>query len=222
MDARATSTDEDLLEGIDDLNVAACRARRRMLSLLAEAERRELWREHGAHDMAHFVSMRYGVSWWKADRWMAAARALPRLPLICDALERGELSMDKVVELTRFATPESEVRLIRWASCVSAAAIRRRADLEVRRTREEAEQVEVDRFVRWWTFDEGRRFALEAELPAADGAVLARAIDRLTARTRPSHGSWDPATSPPAAPTRSSRWPRVRLSRIPTRRRRRS
>jgi hypothetical protein len=33
--------------------------------------------------------------------------------------------------------------------------------------------------VTWWYFDEGRRFALEAELPAASGAKIARALDRV-------------------------------------------
>lgn len=40
------------------------------------------------------------------------------------------------------------------------------------------------RSVGWWYFDEGRRFALEAELPAAEGAVVARALERV-ARTIP-------------------------------------
>jgi hypothetical protein len=33
--------------------------------------------------------------------------------------------------------------------------------------------------VSWWYFDEGRRFALEAELPASAGAKVARTLDRL-------------------------------------------
>ena len=36
----------------------------------------------------------------------------------------------------------------------------------------------------WWYYDDGRRFGLQADLPAADGAVVARAIERL-ARTIP-------------------------------------
>ena len=39
--------------------------------------------------------------------------------------------------------------------------------------------VELTRFASWWYFDDGRRFGLEAELPAAQGAVLALALDRL-------------------------------------------
>src|SRR5204862_4596975 len=34
----------------------------------------------------------------------------------------------------------------------------------------------------WWYFDEGRRFGLEAELPAAQGAIVARAIERMAER----------------------------------------
>ena len=30
----------------------------------------------------------------------------------------------------------------------------------------------------WWYFDEGRRFGLEAELPAAQGAFVAQALER--------------------------------------------
>jgi Domain of unknown function (DUF222)/HNH endonuclease len=33
--------------------------------------------------------------------------------------------------------------------------------------------------VSWWYFDDGRRFGLEADLPAADGTVVARALERL-------------------------------------------
>jgi hypothetical protein len=45
----------------------------------------------------------------------------------------------------------------------------------------EAAQVERDRYLRWKYFDDGRRFALEGELPAADGAVVSRALDRVAA-----------------------------------------
>ena len=34
----------------------------------------------------------------------------------------------------------------------------------------------------WWYFDEGRRFGLEAELPAADGEVVQRALERIAER----------------------------------------
>jgi hypothetical protein len=176
--------DDDVIADLDELNAVACRAQRRTLDRLAEADRQEVWQDYGAHDMAHFVSMRYGISWWKADRWVSAGHALPELPRIAAAFERGEVSIDAVVELTRFATADTEAELLRWAAQASVGAIRRRGDLETRRLKEEAEQVEDSRFLRWWVFDDGRRFALEAELPAADGAVVAQAIDRLASKMR--------------------------------------
>jgi hypothetical protein len=140
--------------------------------------------------MAHFVSMRYGVSWWKADRWIKAAVALERLPAISEALCSGELSIDKVVELTRFATRETEARLIRWAIVVSTAAVRRRADLEVRRESEEVQEAERVRSCEWWYVED--RFGLQADLPAADGAVVAKALERLSEQIPAMPGEEDP------------------------------
>jgi hypothetical protein len=76
--------------------------------------------------MPHRVSMFLGVSWWRADRWVKASHALESLHRIANALAAGSLSIDKVVELTRFVTPQTEERLIRLAR----AFPRRRSDAE--------------------------------------------------------------------------------------------
>ena len=80
------------------------------------------------------------------------------------------------MELTRFATPETEGSLIPWAERVSSGCIRRKADLAARQELRDADRW---RTLSWWYFDDGRRFALEAELPAAQGAVVARALERM-------------------------------------------
>jgi hypothetical protein len=144
---------------------------------VARADRAEVWRDSGTRDMAHFLAMRYGISEWKARRWIAAAYALERLPAISEAFGGGELGIDKVVELTRFATPETEARLLRWAERVSGAAIRHRGDVEARRHLEEAQQAERRRFLQWWYTDDA--FQLRGELPAAQGAIVAKALDRV-------------------------------------------
>jgi hypothetical protein len=54
--------------------------------------------------MAHWLAMRQGISQWKARRWIAAAHALEHLTDLARALSSGELGIDKVVELTRFAS----------------------------------------------------------------------------------------------------------------------
>jgi hypothetical protein len=87
--------------------------------------------------------------------------------------------VDKVVELARFATPETEAGLLPWARDVSSWCVRRRADLAVRQAIQEVQDADRARSLTWWYLDDGRRFGLEAELPAAQGALVARALGRL-------------------------------------------
>ena len=182
MHERDDATDDELIEGIDACHARVCDAQRAMFEALARADRRELWRDWGARDMAHWLSMRYGISHWKALRWIAAAYALEVLPRVSEAFASGRLSIDKVVELCRCATPQTEEGLLAWAQGVSCAAIRRRGDLAASASIEEMLDAERARFATWWWSDDGRRFGLSAELPAASGAVVARALQRLAER----------------------------------------
>jgi hypothetical protein len=97
-----------------------------LLEIIAECDEHELWRNDGARDTAAWLAAHLGISNWAARRWIHAAHALPQLPGIADAFEAGRLALDKVVELCRFATPETEAKLLAWALRVSPAAIRRR------------------------------------------------------------------------------------------------
>ncbi|MBI2237948.1 MAG: DUF222 domain-containing protein [Actinobacteria bacterium] len=173
------ASNEALIEGIDAFHRRISGAQRGLFLLIAEADRRGVWRNSGARDMAHWLSIRHGISEWKARRWIVAAHALEGLPLLSEAFCSGELGIDKVVELARFATPLTEGRLIRWARGVSCACIRRRADLAARQSIEDARDADRTRFLHWWYLDEGKRFGLEAELPASQGAVVAKALERL-------------------------------------------
>ncbi|MEX2458271.1 MAG: DUF222 domain-containing protein [Actinomycetota bacterium] len=170
------ASDVDVVSRLDSVYDRVCAAERELFALIAEMDRAESWRLSEARDLAHWLSMRYGISLWKAHRWVAAANALESLPGLSDAFERGRLGVDKVVELARFATANDEAGLIEWAETVSCARIRRVGDLAFR---PRGEELETTRKLNYWYFDDGARFGLEAELPAAQGAVVARAIERL-------------------------------------------
>jgi hypothetical protein len=177
-EAPLTGGDPDLIRAIDMSHARVGSAQRDLLAQIAEVDRREVWLDSGARDTAHWLAMRYGISHWKAHRWIAAAHALERLPCLAEALDRGELGIDKIVELARFAAPDTEAHLIRWAKDVTCATVRHRGDLALRASVEEVVEIERGRSVSWWYFDEGRRFGLEAELPAAQGAIVAHALER--------------------------------------------
>lgn len=164
---------------LDAAHARVGRAQLKLLQLVAAADRVETWRNSGARDTAHWLGMRYGISQWKARRWIDAAHALDALPRISEALHAGYLGIDKVVELTRFATPETESRLIPWARAVSCGTVRHRGDLETKPSIDEVRETDRARSTSWWYFDDGRRFGLEADLPAAQGSIVARALERV-------------------------------------------
>jgi Domain of unknown function (DUF222) len=185
---------------LDSAQATVTAAQRHLLEVIAECDRAEMWRADGYRDLAKWLSARVGISNWAARRWIQAAHALPTLPHLSAALEAGTLSIDKIVELCRFATPETERRLIRWAQRVTVTGIRRKADLASRGSEEDA--VEADR-------SDGSATGGST----TDGASDSRAACRLT-RGPSSPG---PSTASPIAPRTSSTTSRTHLSRQRTR-----
>jgi hypothetical protein len=173
-------TCEDVADRIHATAAGVGREQLAQLREIARMPERTDWDDWGARDYPHWLAGSLGISYWKASRMIEAAHHLEHLPLVARALERGRLSLEQVLELARFATPGTEAELIGWAALRAPGAIRHRADLERRRSAEEVAQNQQERSVRWWFHDD--RFELEADLPAAEGTKVARALDRLAAR----------------------------------------
>ena len=93
--------------------------------------------------MAHWLQMRYGISDWKARRWIASAHALESLPLTSEAFGSGRLGVDKVVELTRFATPETEEGLLPWAERVASGTIKAKGNELARQSARRSRDLEA-------------------------------------------------------------------------------
>ena len=178
MSPDGTHDREALIRGIDTMHARASAALRGLFELIAQADRAQVWRDSGARDLAAWLAIRYGLSEWKARRWIAAAHALEGLPALSAAFQAGELGIDKVVDVARFATPRTVARLIPWARRVSCGAVRRRADRELSHAIEDVRDAERYRSVTWWYSGDGTRFGLLADLPACDGVVIAKAIER--------------------------------------------
>lgn len=164
---------------LDAAHAAVAASEHALLTEIARLDPDHDWEQWGARDEAHWLSMRLDISAWKARRWIGAAHTLEHLPRLSQALATAELGLDKVVELARFATPETEAGLIRWAQRHSCGAVRQRGDRQLRASAAEVVEAEASRSLSWWICDDGRQLGLSAQLPAADGAVVVRAISRL-------------------------------------------
>src|SRR5919198_1004459 len=94
---------------IAELSAHLDAATARLLELIREFDARGGW-GNGFRSCAHWLNWRTGLDMGAARERVRVARALGTLPLLADALARGELSYSKVRALTRVATPETEER----------------------------------------------------------------------------------------------------------------
>jgi hypothetical protein len=100
-----------LSDEIAELSAHLDAATARLLDLIREFDARGGW-NNGFRSCAEWLSWRTGLDLGAAREKVRVARALGGLPVLAQALARGELSYAKVRALTRVATPEIEERLL--------------------------------------------------------------------------------------------------------------
>jgi Domain of unknown function (DUF222) len=109
---------------IAELSAHLDAATARLLDLIREFDARGGWNS-GFRSCAAWLSWRVGLDLGAARERVRVARALGALPLLAQALGRGELSYAKVRALTRVATPETEARLLAVGRAGTAAHVER-------------------------------------------------------------------------------------------------
>ena len=147
---------------IAELSAHVEAATARLLDLIREFDARGGW-NGGFRSCAAWLSWRVGLDLGAARERVRVARALGTLPLLAQALARGELSYAKVRALTRVATPETEERLLGVRRAGTAAHVERivrgwrRVDWHAE-ARETAGGTRAGRFTstrtrtaRWWS-----------------------------------------------------------------------
>ena len=109
---------------IAELSAHLDAATARLLAIIRDFDARGGW-NHGFRSCADWLSWRVGLDPGAARERVRVARALATLPLLSEALARGELSYAKVRTLTRVATPETEARLLGVGRADTAAHVER-------------------------------------------------------------------------------------------------
>ncbi|PYM17961.1 MAG: hypothetical protein DMD81_07185 [Candidatus Rokuibacteriota bacterium] len=109
---------------IAELSAHLDAATAQLLALIREFDTRGGWNT-GFRSCAAWLSWRVGLDPGAARQRVRVARALGRLPLLAQALARGEISYAKVRAVVRVATPETEERLLAVAKAGTAAHVER-------------------------------------------------------------------------------------------------
>ncbi len=155
-------------------------ATREFLRAVAACDAHCDWAEAGFASCADWLAWRLGVSRMTASEKVRAARALETLPLISDAMDRGELSFSKVRALTRVATPESEAELLAYARASSAAGLERlvRGWKTMNRAGEQRAELLLHRTRSFSVFPDGEgMYLVRGRLTPEVAAVLMRAVE---------------------------------------------
>ena len=174
----------------------------RLLELIREFDARGGWNT-GFRSCAAWLSWRVGLEPGAARERVRVARALGTLPLLAEALARGELSYAKLRALTRVATPETEERLLGVGRAGTAAHVERivRGWRRVDRNAEarEAARQHTRRGLQVYE-DEVGMVVVRGRLTPEVGAVLRRALDAarevLYDRARGSEAAGEQAPAP--------------------------
>ena len=168
---------EHLEEGIVDLAARISAATCRWLQLVAEFDRRGAHEEMGFAQCATWLAWRCSIAPRSAREHVRVARALKELPLVREAMERGELTYSKVRVVTRVATPDIEEDLVELALQATAAQLERLARAYGRAMNVEDEQRIFDRRHLTYEWESDGSLTVRGSLTAEDGALLLRALE---------------------------------------------
>src|SRR5713226_6601152 len=162
----------------------------RLLDLIRAFDARGGWNT-GFRSCAAWLSWRVGLDPGAAREKVRVARALGTLPLLAEALGRGELSYAKVRALTRVATPETEARLLGVGRAGTAAHVERIVRgwrcVDRRAEAREAKRRHATRALHVYQAEDGMvvlKGRLEPEVGALVMQALAAARESLYQRAR--------------------------------------
>ena len=184
-------SDADLMDGMLQSQAIINAVHRRQLELMAEYDRRTAWKADGATSMAAWVTGVLGTGRDTAAESVRVAHAFEELPVIASSYEEGALSWDQARAVSSFADAKTDAHFAGEARRFSAQQLRRMArrfkpvDLS-----KENEVHEGRSFRIRWDLST-RTLKLSGSLPADQGAIVEKALDRYMSKER-----LDPRPSP--------------------------
>ena len=152
-----------------------------LLVLIRKFDGQEGW-SNGFLSCAHWLTWRIGLAPSAARERVRVARALGELPLLSEAMRRGELSYSKVRALTRVARPDTEKSLVDLGRAGTAAHIERvvgswrRIDRTIETHDDDLRDASSDLTTH---VDENGMFVIRGRLAPEAGEVLMKALKDL-------------------------------------------
>jgi hypothetical protein len=159
------------------------------LRLVADLDRREVWKADGQATMANWLALRFKLARSTARTHTRIAAVIDDLPAIAEAYGVGQISFDQLDALSQLADAHSEQDWLREARLCDPETLRR--FVRRRKVREEsAKEIRDRRGISFRPDAQAGVTRLHGILEAADAEVVRTELDRLAAQ----HANPDPDT----------------------------
>ena len=192
----------DMLEArICELAGHLAAATYQFLVLVGDFDARRGWASWDLPSCSAWLAWKCQVAPGTAREQVRVARALRDLPVISAEFAAGRMSYAKVRALTRIATSDTEADLADIATPMTAAQMERFAAAHRKVTRLDDERARVMRRLSFRVEQDGQ-LSMTIRLPAADGAVVLRALRAATGESAEPTGESAEPTGDAAGTTR--------------------
>ncbi len=158
------------------------------------------WGDGGIRSYPHWLAIKAGFDMHTGSELLRVGHALALLPRIAAAFEAGQLSFDKVRQVTTVATPANEEILLEIAQGASGSQLARICRA-LRRINEANAPEQADEHLSrrglWMHWDDEGMLELKARLTPEDAAVVQAALESITG-SRPVPEPTDDGVKDPA------------------------
>ena len=141
------------------------------------------WADGGIRSFSHWLAIKAGFDMHTGSELLRVGQALSLLPRIAAAFEAGQLSFDKVRQVTTVATPANEDILLEIAQGASGSQLARICRA-LRRINEVNAPEQADEHLSrrglWMHWDDDGMLELKAKLTPEDAAVVQAALESIT------------------------------------------
>ena len=141
------------------------------------------WGAAGIRSFPHWLTIKAGFDMHTSAELLRVGQAMNFLPRIAAAFESGQLSFDKVRQITTVATPATEEFLLEIAQGASGAQLARICRALRRIDEANAPAQADDHLARrgiWMHWDDDGMLELQARLTPEDAAVVQAALESIT------------------------------------------
>lgn len=169
-------TTDALEQRLIELESFVSRIRSEQISLLREADRRQMPMADGCRSLQEWVAGRLDVGPETARVLVSAGRILDDQAGLESALRGGEASFDRVVATASLVAAGADQGRVELAAGLDIPGIRRLASMHRRMAKSDEQSVFAERFLSMQPTLDHSSFRLWGQLPGADGQLVQQAL----------------------------------------------